>query len=569
MRVRYPADYNPIREYWVAIQSGEEVVSKKIRRTYAKIVRDLDEPGEWWYSPERANHLMEFAENYCRLIQGATGPVRLELWQKAMFATIFGFVERPRSGQSVWDVPRKYREALLIIGKKNGKSLMASIVGLYLLIADGEPGPEVYAVATKRDQAKKVWTVAKQMAAKSPSLRKRMRLLTHELICDFNDGFFKPLASDSNTMDGWNVHGVIMDEIHQWRNGGALYDIMADGITARDQPLILILTTAGKVREDIFDAKYDEATLVINGYEDADGYKDERFIAFVYELDKREEWTDRACWWKANPALGTIKKLNQLEAKVERAKKNSALVKNLVCKEFNIRENSSETWLTLEQIDNPEKFSVEDLKPRYGIGGVDLSSTTDLTAAVVIFRVPGDDRIYVLPMMWLPEELLDQRVKEDKVSYDLWYDQGLLRLTPGNKVAYRFVKDWFLEVKEKYDIYLPWIGYDRWMAEDWVDEMRRHFGKNSMIPIAQGAQTLSTPMKILGADLTAKKVIYNDHKILRWNLTNVSCIEDSNTNIKPCKSSNPRKRIDGLSALLDAYVVLNDKYIEYENLIGG
>ena len=168
--------------------------------------------------------------------------------------------------------------------KENGKSLLASIVGLYMLTADGEMGPEVYAVATKKDQSKIIWSESKRMVKKSPSLLKRVKPLVAELQTEFNDGVFKPLASDSDTLDGLNVHCVLMDEIHQWKQGKALYDIMADGVTAREQPLTYITSTAGTIREDIYDQKYEEAEMVINGYRDPDGYKDEHFIALFTNL---------------------------------------------------------------------------------------------------------------------------------------------------------------------------------------------------------------------------------------------------------------------------------------------
>jgi phage terminase large subunit-like protein len=560
--IKYPLAYNPILEYWEKIQSGEEVVSEKVRRTYQKVVADLtDNTSEYYYSPKRANHVIEFIENYCKHSKGKEGgkPVILELWEKALLATVFGFIDITGC--------RKYREAVLIVGKKNGKSLIASAVGLYLLVGDNEPGPEVYAVATKRDQAKIIWSEAKRMVKKSPALRKRIKPLVAELVSDFNDGTYKPLASDSDTLDGLNVHGVLMDEIHQWKQGKALYDIMADGTTAREQPLVFITSTAGTIREDIYDQKYEEAERVINGYFDENGYKDEHFIAFIYELDNRKEWTDPACWKKANPGLGTIKSLEQLTAKVRKAQANPALVKNLVCKEFNIRETSSEAWLPFEVLNNTATFSLAELKPRYGIGGADLSSTTDLTAAVVIFMVPGDRHIYVLSMYWLAEELVEQRVKEDKIPYDLWIEQGLVRTCPGNKVHAKYVTEWFKEVQNDLDIYIPWVGYDSWSATYWVEEMRGIFGKESMVPVIQGKKTLSGPMKQLERDLESKLINYNNNPVTKWCLANTAKEEDKNGNIQPVKTSKRTKRIDGMAALLNAYTVLQDRLDEYQSLI--
>lgn len=560
-RIRYPDDYNPILEYWEKIQSGEEVVSDKVYRTYKKVVHDIRNPGVYFYSPKRANHVLEFAENYCRHSKGKFGghPVRLELWEKAHLAVIFGFIDD--------DGLRKYREALLIVGKKNGKSLLASIVGLYMLMADGEPGPEVYAVATKKDQSKIIWLESKRMIRKSPALRKRAKTLVAEIDTEYNDGVFKPLASDSDTLDGLNVHCVLMDEIHQWKQGKALYDIMADGVSAREQPLNYITSTAGTIREDIYDQKYEEAEMVINGYEDPDGYKDEHFIAFIYEIDSRKEWTDEKCWKKANPGLGTIKNYNTLKAKVAKAQKNPILVKNLLCKEFNIRETSSEAWLTFEQANNTETFDIEKLKPRYGIGGVDLSATTDLTAAKVIFKVPDDERIYVMSMYWMPEDLVEKRVIEDKIPYDVWIEKGYVRTCKGNKISYRDVKAWFVEIQETYDIYLNLIGYDAWSAAYFVEDMQDYFGKNTMVPVIQGKKTLSQPMKRLGADLENHLIVYNNNPVDKWCLCNTAVDVDKNDNIQPIKTSKPRRRIDGTAALLDAYVVLQNNYNEYMSLI--
>ncbi|MEW9139109.1 terminase large subunit [Bacillus wiedmannii] len=560
--IRYPLSYNPILEYWYKIESGEEIVSNKVRRVYKKLVDDLNNPNiEWEYNAKRANHAIEFIENFCKHSKGKLGgkPFLLELWQKAMTAALFGFVHK-------LDGVRKYREFMLIVARKNGKSAWGSAVALYMMVADGEAGPEIVSAATKKDQAKIIWSEAKRMVKKSPVLSKRIRTLVAEMISDFNDGSFKPLSSDSNTLDGLNVHCSLIDELHAIEDKN-LYDVIVDGMTAREQPISIITTTAGTVREGIFDIKYEEAERIINGYDDPDGYKDERVLPIIYELDKREEWTEETCWKKANPGLGTIKNLDQLRSKVEKAKANAMLVKNLLTKDFNIRETSTEAWLTFEQLNNVAKFDISALKPSYGIGGCDLSSTTDLTAAKVIFMLPDDKNIYVKQMYWLPEDLLEQRSKEDKIPYDLWYEQDLLRTTPGNSVHYKYVTEWFLEIRDEYGIYLPWIGYDRWSAKYWVEEMEGYFGKEAMVPVAQGKQTLSSPMKLLGADLESKLVNYNNNPIDKWCLSNTAIDIDKNLNIQPNKTKNQRRRIDGTAALLNAYVILQEKRNDYLNMI--
>lgn len=565
MSTKYEATYNPILEYWSWInrnRRNRRRVSTKIYKVYKELVRIMTDPtSEWEYDPVKGNHAIEFVENYCRHSKGAMGgkPFLLELWQKALVAATFGMVHKI-------DGTRKYQEVMLVVGRKNGKSTLAAAIGLYLQIADGEPGAEVYACATKKDQAKIIWLEAKRMVRKSPALRKRMKTLVAEINSDVNDSFFKPLGRDSDTLDGLNVHGALLDEIHAWTDQN-LYDVIVDGTSSREQPLVFITTTAGTVRERVFDLKYDEAERVINGYEDPDGYKNERLLPIIYELDKRQDWVNEECWYQANPGLGTIKRIDQLRNKVEKAQANPLLVKNLLCKDFNIRETSSEAWLPFEQLNNPATYDLAELKPRYGIGGSDLSSTTDLTCGTVIFMVPGDNTIYVMQMYWLPEDLLEQRVKEDKIPYDIWRDMGLLRTVPGNKVHYEYVVQWFLEVQNELDIYIPWHGYDSWSAEYYVQEMRSHFGKEGMEPVIQGKKTLSGPMKALGADLESKRINYNNNPILKWCLSNTAIETDKNLNIQPCKTSNQRRRIDGLASLLNAYVVLERHYEDYINLI--
>lgn len=564
-RIKYSDDYNPILEYFNWIEenrkAGKLVVSQKVYKVYKYNVRIItDDNSEWEYDSKRANHALEFIENYCKHSKGKLGgkPFILELWQKAFVAALFGIVHKI-------DKTRKYQEALLTVARKNGKSTLAAAIGLYLQVADGEPGAEIYACATKKDQAKIIWLEAKRMIQKSPSLLKRIKCLVAELFANFNDSTFKPLGRDSNTLDGLNVHGALLDEIHAWQDDN-LYDVIVDGTSAREEPVILITTTAGTVREHIYDKKYKEAEDTINSYDDKDIYGNERLFPVIYELDNRNEWTNEDCWIKANPGLGTIKQITQLRDKVKKAIANPYLVKNLLCKDFNIPETTGESWLTYEQADNRETFDAEKLKPKYGIGGTDLSSTTDLTAAKVIFKVPNDEHIYVLSMYWLAEDLVEKRVQEDKIPYDRWIEQGYCRTCPGNKINPHYVTEWFIEIQNTYDIYLMNVGYDAWSSVYWVEEMKNAFG-DIMIPVHQGKKTLSAPMKNLGADLEKKLIVYNNNPVDKWCLMNTAIDIDKNDNIQPIKTSNQRRRIDGTAALLDAYVVLEEKMNDYMSII--
>ena len=554
---------NAIVEYYDLIKSGKLVTSYKVERTYQHIIEDIinNDKSQWEYDHDKAVHVIDFIEVFTKHSKGSMGgqPFILELWQKALVSAMFGIVDKI-------DGTRKYQEVVLIVGRKNGKSTLAAAIGLYLMIADGELGPEIFSVATKKDQAKIIWLEAKKMIQKSPALRKRIKTLVAEMNSTLNDSVFKPLGRDSDTLDGLNVHGALFDEVHAWKDQN-LYDVVVDGTSSREQPMIFTTSTAGTVRESVFDRLYDEAEMVINGYSDLDGYVNENLLPIIYELDERKEWTSEKAWVKANPGLGTIKRTESLKSKVDKAKANPLLVKNLVCKDFNIRETSGEAWLNFEQLDNKEKFDIKELKPRYGIGGVDLASTTDLTCATVIFMLPNDEKIYVEQMYWLPEDLLEKRVHEDRVPYDIWLEQDLIRTTPGNKVHYKFVVDWFKEVQNSKDIYLFKVGYDNWSAQYFVEEMKQTFGEHVMEPVIQGKKTLSSPMKSLGADLESKRIIYNNNPILKWNLTNVAVDVDKNDNIQPMKTSNAKKRIDGFASLLDAYVALEKNIESYKSVI--
>lgn len=553
---------DPIHVYYDMIRNHDVVVSWKVERVYQEQVRIIeDKNSEWEYDTELANHAIFFVENYCKQSKGTFGGknLNLEPWEKALVAVTFGIVHKITG-------LRKYSQVMLVVGRKNGKSTLASAIGLYEMIGDGELGSEVYACATKEDQAKIIWLEAKSMTKKSPVLFDHIKPLVKELNSEVNDSIFKPLGSDSDTLDGLNVQCGLLDEIHAWKTKD-LYDVIVDGTAAREQPLIFITTTAGTIRESIYDILYEEAANLINGYGDPNGYQDDAFFPVIYELDSRSEWTNPKLWYKANPGLGTIKKLNILAAKVAKAKANPLLLKNLLCKDFCIRETTTEAWLSYDDLNNTATFDINSLKPRYGIGGVDLSATTDLTAAKMIFKVPDDPTIYVLSKYWLPEDLIEQRSREDHIPYDVWASQGFLEAVPGNRVHPKFITEWFKYLRDEIDIYPYYIGYDSWAADYWVDDMASEFGKENMIPVIQGKKTLSIPMHNMGADIKSKLINYNNNPIDKWCLSNTSVDMDRNGNIQPAKGKSRLKRIDGTASLLDAYTILYNKESEYMSII--
>ena len=554
---------NYIVEYHNQIKTGKIIVSKKVRTLFDYLVWLIDGNSDRWvYDEAKANRPIEFIEQFCKHDTGKNHnhPFILELWQKAIIAATFGIIDF-ETGK------RKYREMLLVVARKNGKSTLAAAIGLYMLMKSGEYGAEIYSAATKRDQAAIIWDAAVKMIKKSPALYKRNRCLVNKIVYDRLNGVFKPLSSESNTLDGLNVYVSLIDELHAIQDKN-LYDVIIDGMIARDEPLSVITTTAGTVRDNIFDLKYEQAERALNNMAEFvdDDYT---FLPVVYELDHKSEWTNSECWAKANPGLGTIKKIDQLENKVMLAKANDLLVKNLLCKDFNIRETSHDSFLSYDDAVNTATYDMAELKPRYAIGGVDLSSTTDLTCATVLFKTSREGELYAKQMYWIPEDTLEKHISSDKVPYDIWVKRGLIRLCPGNMVDYQMVIQWFHELRDKYNLITYKIGYDAWSAQSFASLMTLNFGDNTMDVVRQGAQTLSTPMKQLGAELKAKNINYDNNDVLKWCLLNVEMEVDKNYNIKPRKPKNERQRIDGFASLLDAYVEYDRIKDEYLNLVGG
>lgn len=550
-----PANKNYVLEYADAIASGEIRTSKKVATVYAKLAEEIRNPQEGGYifDVKRATKPIRFIEQFCRHSKGewAGRPVTLELFQKAYISALFGFID-PRTGY------RRFTESFFMVARKNGKSTMLAGIALYLLVADREPGAELYTVATKKDQAKLIFDEVLHMVQQSPELRKVLKKRKSDLYFADVMAKMQALGKNSDTLDGLNAHGVIIDELHGVKDRN-LYEVMKQSQSARRQPLLIMITTAGTVRECIFDDIYSYAENVINGT-----YKDDRFLPVVYELDKRSEWKNARNWVKANPGLGPIKKLDDLRAKVERAKQNPVDLNGVLVKDFNLRGTKSTAWLTFDDINNESTFDIADLRGCYAIGGADLSITTDLTAATLLLYDPEKEHFLVKQMYWIPQDNVEERVQRDKIPYDKWHDQGLIRFCRGNTINYSDVTAWFLEMVQVHGITPAWIYYDSYSARYWVEEMESHGFR--MERCIQGAKTLSLPMQKMGADLQAKRINYNNNPILKWCLTNTGVQTDRNGNIVPVKAQAAKLRIDGTASLLDAYVGLHEHYHEFINL---
>ncbi len=544
--------------YFGSIVDGRIPACEKMKRIADILLNQYASPQEYHFDYDIAKKHTDFIEKFCKQPTGKIGsPLQLELFQKARLQAIFGFVDDNNL--------RQYNECLIIEGRKNGKTTETAAVEIDMLVNDGEGSPQIYNIATQREQAMLGFNAAYKMIKQSPLLSKHVKKRASDLYFPLNFGFIKALASNTNSLDGLDVHCATIDEMAAIKNRD-LYDLVKQAQGARKQPLLFTITTNGFVRGSIFDSQYDYAKNILEGKAE-----NKRFLPFIYELDSVDEWDDESCWEKANPGLGTIKSREYLRQMVQKAKDDPAFKPTVLVKDFNMKQTAESAWLRFEDLNNEETFDIK--KFGYCIGGFDAADSVDLNAAVAIFQRPDDENIYVKSMFWIPQSVIDEidktgnRRERDNAPYKLWIDQGYMRTCEGNRCDKKIFIEWFRELRDQYDIYTSFIGYDPWhVSDDLIREFQAEFGKNSMIPVRQGTITLSDPMKCLAADFKAKRVIYDNNPILKWCLINTEVKTDVNGNIQPVKGLDPRKRIDGVAALIDAYKVLRDKRDQYINL---
>ncbi len=547
---------NWVREYYDRISRGEIVTSRRVKTVYERLVNEMgDDSTPYYFDEDAGERPILFIETFCKQSQGTIGaPLELELFQKAFIQTLFGWLEKDTGY-------RRFRETMFLCGRKNGKSTLLSGIALYMLIADYEGAAEIYSVATKKDQAKKVLTEAVNMVKQSPELRAVVKKRRNDIYFSATSSVFEALASDSNTLDGLNSHAVIIDELHAIRDRN-LYEVMKQSTSSRRQPLVVMITTAGTVRECIFDNMYELACEIADGKK-----KDDTFLPVLYELDSREEWTSPQMWVKANPGLGKIKQYKTLANFVERAKNSPADLPGVLCKDFNIRENESNVWLSFEQIKNPATFDMSEVYNTYAIGGCDLSATTDLTAATLLIRKPNDTTVYVLQQYFLPKARIEhlEEKNTNEAPYRLWAERGLLTICEGNRVNFSDVTAWYCQMRDEHKIDAFKVGYDRALAGYWVEEMKSN--GFTMEPVAQGPFTWSQPMREMGAALADKLVNYNDNPMLVWCLSNTAVKKSGLNNIQPVKITDKR-RIDGAVSLLNAWVIYVKYYDDFMYNVG-
>jgi phage terminase large subunit-like protein len=550
---------NYVREYWRKIESGEIVTSRRVKAVYGRLMAEMDSPAAdspYYFDEETGERPIIFIERFCKQSQGTLGaPLRLELFQKAFIQTLFGWLLKETEY-------RRFRETLFLVGRKNGKSTLLAALALYMLVADYEGAAEIYSVATKKDQARKTLTEAVNMVKQSPELRAIIKKRRNDIYFPATASTFEALASDSNTLDGLNSHAVIIDELHAIRDRN-LYEVMKQSTSSRRQPLVIMITTSGTVRESVFDNLYGLACDIADGK-----VTEDTFLPVLYELDERAEWTDPQAWIKANPGLGTIKQYATLAAFVERAKKNPEDLPGVLCKDFNVPETSASVWLSFEDIKNDATFTMQDVYNTYAIGGCDLSATTDLTCATLLIRRSREDEtVYVLQHYFIPQKRIDQLDEHNsqEAPYKIWAERELLTICDGARVDYSAVTAWFCQMRDEFKIDAFAVGYDRALAGYWVDEMKAN--GFDMRAVAQGPFTWSQPMREMGAAFADKKVNYNRNPVLVWCLSNTAVKKSGVNNIQPVKVSD-RRRIDGAVSLLNAWVIYVRDNEDYMYLVG-
>ncbi len=539
---------------------------KAILQACQRHLRDLElaarPRSDYYFDAEEAQDAIDFFS----LVRHSKGewagqPFVLAPWQAFIVAMLFGWKRRS-------DGMRRFREAYIAVPRKNGKSTTVAGIGLLLLVADGEPGAEVYSFATTKDQAKIVFEEAVRMKKASPALAKRVSDFTNNLSVAATNSKFMPLSAEDGTLDGLNVSGGLGDELHE-HPSRALWDVIATATGARRQPLLVGITTAGVDRQSFCFKQHDYAKKILERI-----LEDDTFFAFIAELDEGDDWEDERNWYKANPNLCQSVKIDDLRRKAARAKDDPTSLNSFLRKHLNVwtrsetRAIAPHKWNACrgfqgDSIDPMEvrKLWLEQLTNCECFGGLDLATTTDIAAEVLIF--PKTERnafTRVLPFFFVPQESILARAKRDRVPYDLWSRQGWIIETPGNVIDYHFIRETIREHQKKYQILE--FGFDPYNATQLVSELSDD-GLN-MVEVRQGYLSLSAPTKQLIKMVLGQELAHGANPVLDWMVDNLIVSEDPAGNIKPDKAK-AKEKIDGVSAL----VVAISRMLASPDALGG
>ncbi len=494
---------------------------------------------KYYYDHVAAQIVVNFCEKLIVHIKGewAGMPFKLEEWQEKIVRDVFGWKRKS-------DGTRRYRQVFIALPRKQGKSFFASAIALYMLIADGEPGAEIYSVASDRSQAGIVFEVAKKMVVESPYLKEEVKVYRNALLYNDTNSSYRVLSSDAPRQHGWNAHAVFFDEVHTQPNR-ELYDVLSTSMGARRQPLMFMTTTAGYDTETICYELWDKADKILRGVE-----VDDSFYPVIFAADPEDDWTDEETWKKANPNYGVSVKPEFLRDECKKAKQTPGYQNAFKRLYLNLWTAQETRFIDMSAWDACQvEFDENLLKGSVCYGGLDLASTSDLASLNLVFpNEHGEEEMYTtLPFFWLPEDGLYQRGLSDRVDYSLWKQQGLLRTTPGNAIDFDFI---LRDIEALYEIYkIKEIAFDRWGAFQ-VSQTLERMGI-TMIGFGQGYASMSAPTSDLNRLILSKRIRHNGHRVLRWNVDNLIVTTDDAGNMKPSKSK-ARNKIDGAVALIMA-----------------
>lgn len=537
---------NYIFEYYSRISSGEITVGKWIMLLYEIIINGLQK-GEFLFNAKKANKAIKFIENFCHHCEGREDLLKLELWQRACVSVIFGIVDA--------DGIRIFREVFIVVARKNGKTLFASAIIAYMAYLDGEYGAKIYCLAPKLEQANIVYDNFFQMLKKEPELSELAAKRRSDIYIEESNTVVKPLAFNAKKSDGFNPHLVVNDEVASWRGDGGLkqYEVMKSALGARRQPLILSISTAGYENDGIYDELMKRSTGFLKG-----NSKERRLLPFLYMIDDQDKWNDLEELKKANPNMGVSVFPDFFKEEIAIAEGSLSKKAEFLTKYCNIKQNSSIAWLDAVTVERAvQKATLEDFRNTYAVGGIDLSQTTDLTAATVVVERAG--KLYAFTQFFMPANRVERATAIDGVPYDIFIKMGIITLSGENHVNYRDVYDWFVMLKEKYSIYVLKVGYDRYSAQYLVDDMKA-YGFH-MDDVFQG-ENLAPVIREFEGILLDGDFYIADNNLLKAHFLNVALKHNMETRkFRPVKIEQ-RDRIDGFVSVIDAMTVRQKYYNE-------
>ncbi len=545
---------NYLIEYYQKVMSNEILVGEELKTMLKRLMDDLVDP-RFDFDEKPGNLRIDFIETFCKHTKSPFNgqPFILELWEKALIQTAYGF-KMKETGL------RRFNEVILLIARKNGKTTF--IAGLDLaefFLSKG--GVDIVCASNTSEQANILFEEINNMREQSPALsnEKRSKKNIFFIYSPKTKNKIKKLSAQSRNKDGYNIEVGCIDEVHEMTDS-KVYDAIKQSQSTKKEPLIFIITTEGTTVGGFLDTKLDYCRKMLKNE-----ISDDRVLPWLYTQDSTNEiYENPETWKKSNPSLGVVKTTSYLDDVMNKSKNDHSTRVTMLCKDFNIKQVDQGAWLSFADLNNESIYSIDSLRGSYAIGGVDLSSTTDLTSSILLIQ-KKDGKRYVIPHFFMPSEVLKKRMEEDNVPYDIWLKRGLITLTDGNQNDFSLVTKWFIKMIQQYEIRPLWVGFDPWNSQYWIKEMEDQ-GFN-MEKVRQGVYSLSEPMKQLEADLKNKIVNYDNNPILKWCLSNTQAKVDLNGNIQPSKLNSRFKRIDGTVALIIAYAVLNRYKLDYENMM--